>query len=212
MRHKGKALVHARGEPSTYSVVNITPRPLYHPGKRPRYPLNRTLVGHQTISTVWREKTISCPSPGIRTPDGLSRILVTTPTTLSQLPAAYNNNDKTDGESHRALCSDSSSNTSVCDSEHKTSSYLLMPYRPRLHLRLSTCRIFRPLHEGQTGIYIRGNQTKTSRHQLRFHFQTPLSIYTPQCYGNNNTGLLGFKHSVVISRPSRGSLFMMPIS
>jgi hypothetical protein len=45
-------------------VVSFTPRPLYHGGKYPQYPLGRRLCGTQNRSGFWgQEKNLALPEP-----------------------------------------------------------------------------------------------------------------------------------------------------
>jgi hypothetical protein len=53
-------------------VVNFTPRPLYPPGKSPRYPLDGRLGGPQSRSGRFGEEKKILDSTGTRTPIPLS--------------------------------------------------------------------------------------------------------------------------------------------
>jgi len=48
-------------------VVSFTPRPLYHRGKSPWYPLHRRLGGPQSRSGRGGEEKNSQPLPGLKT-------------------------------------------------------------------------------------------------------------------------------------------------
>jgi hypothetical protein len=56
-------------------VFNFTPRPLYHRGKRPRYPLDRRLGGPQSRSGRFGEEKILDPT-GTRTPTPFFIIII----------------------------------------------------------------------------------------------------------------------------------------